>query len=166
MGCDPGLGMRLAGHGLAANLIPPGAIVAGFWPLPGEIDIRPLLLALLGRGHVVLLPETPPAGQTLPFRQWRPGMTMRLGRFGTEHPDGPLGTPTHLLVPLLAFDARCRRLGYGAGYYDRTIAALPGIRTMGCAFAAQQVDVVPVLPHDAPLDAVATEAGVILRSES
>ena len=68
-------------------------------------------------------------------------------------------------MPLLAFDARCNRLGYGGGYYDRTIATLPGIRTIGCAFAAQQVDAVPVLPHDAPLDAIATEVGVILNPE-
>jgi 5-formyltetrahydrofolate cyclo-ligase len=164
-GCDPGWGLWLAGHVLGSGLIPPAASVAGFWPMAGEIDIRPLLLALLGRGHVVLLPETPPRGHPLVFRHWRPGVTMLRGPFGTVHPHGPPGTPTLLLVPLLAFDARCNRLGYGGGYYDRTIAALPGVRSIGCAFAAQQVDEVPVLPHDARLDAVATERGVILNPE-
>ena len=153
--------MRLAGHVLATTLVSPQAVVAGFWPLPGEIDIRPLLLALLGRGHLVGLPETPPRGQPLTFRRWRPGTPLIAERFGTRRPDGPVLTPTLLLVPLLAFDGRCNRLGYGGGYYDRTVAALPGVCTVGCGFAAQQVDAVPVLPHDAPLDAVATEAGIV-----
>ena len=161
----PGWGARLAGHVLARCPLPPGIPVAGVWPLGGEIDLRPLLLALLGRGHPVLLPETPERGHPLLFRRWRPGVPMIPERFGTLRPDGPLGTPALLLVPLLAFDARCHRLGYGGGYYDRTIAGLPGIRTIGCAFAAQQVDAVPVLPHDAPLDAVATERGVLFRPQ-
>ncbi len=153
--------MRLAGHVLAAGLVPAPAVVAGFWPLAGEIDVRPLLLTLLGRGHTVVLPETPPGGQPLAFRRWRPGTPMIAERFGTLRPDAAVATPTLLLVPLLAFDGACRRLGYGGGYYDRTIATLPGVRTIGCAFAAQRVDAVPVLPHDAPLDAVATEAGIV-----
>lgn len=159
--CRPAWGARLAGHVLAAGLVPPGAVVAGFWPLPGEIDIRPLLLALVGRGHVAGLPETPPRGRPLLFRRWRPGTPMVAERFGTSRPDGPLLVPTLLLVPLLAFDRCGHRLGYGGGYYDRTIAALPGVRTVGCAYAVQQVDAVPVLPHDAVLDAIATEAGVV-----
>jgi 5-formyltetrahydrofolate cyclo-ligase len=174
--CRPESGIRMAGHLLATTLIRHGAVVSGFWPLDGEIDIRPLLVALLGRGHIVVLPETPPRGRPLLFRHWRPGTPMLRERFGTMRPDGPFGVPDVLLVPLLAFDARCNRLGYGGGYYDRTIEALAvsaperagqrGIRTIGCAFALQQVDAVPVLPHDAPLDAIATEAGVILRPES
>jgi 5-formyltetrahydrofolate cyclo-ligase len=163
--CNPEWGIRLAGHILATKLIPPAAIVAGFWPMPGEIDIRPLLLALLSRGHTVLLPETPPRGNPLTFRQWRPGTRMVPERFGTLRPDAPRATPGVLLVPLLAFDAGCNRLGYGGGYYDRTIPTLPCVITVGCAFAAQQVDEIPVLPHDAPLDAVATERGVILNPE-
>ena len=158
--------MRLAGQVLMDAGMSPRTVVAGFWPMGSEIDVRPLLLALIGRGHLVLLPETPPRGQPLRFRAWRPGTPMIAERFGTARPDGPLHDPDVLLVPLLAFDARCRRLGYGGGYYDRTIAAHPGIRTLGCAYASQQVDAVPVLPHDAPLDAVATERGVIFRPES
>lgn len=159
----PAWGMWLAGHVLRTGLIDPDAVVAGFWPLVGEIDIRPLLLALLGRGHCVALPETPPRGRPLGFRRWRPGTAMIQERFGTLRPAGAVVVPDLLLVPLLAFDAGCNRLGYGGGYYDRTIAALPGVRTIGCAYAVQQVDAVPVLPHDAPLDAVATESGVILK---
>ena len=71
-------------------------------------------------------------------------------------------TPDLLLVPLLAFDRRGHRLGYGGGYYDRTIAAHPGIRTIGCAYAAQEVQEVPAGPTDMRLDAIATERELIL----
>jgi 5-formyltetrahydrofolate cyclo-ligase len=140
---------------------PADAVVAGFWPLSGEIDIRPLLHALAGRGHAVLLPETPPRGLPLIFRRWRPGDAMATGRFGTPVPIGEAMAPSLVLVPMLAFDRRGNRLGYGAGYYDRTLAALPGVATLGCAFAAQELDSVPVGPHDIPLAAIATERGVI-----
>ena len=161
-GADPALGQRLVTHALP---IPPGVTVAGYWPLGTEIDPRPLLRTLHARGHAILLPQTPPRGQPLTFRRWQPGAAMLPGRFGTLHPDGPLARPDLLLVPLLAFDARCHRLGYGGGYYDRTIAALPGIRTIGLAYALQEVPHVPTLPHDQPLDAIATEGGVILNPE-
>lgn len=162
LGQPPALGIRLAGHVLDAGLIPPRAVVAGFWPLDGEIDIRPLLLALVGRGHPVALPVTPPRGQPLRFARWRPGEALHPGPFGTRHPAGEPLTPDALLVPLLAFDARGGRLGYGGGYYDRTLAALPGHRSIGCAFAAQEVTSVPAGPTDMRLHAVATERGVIL----
>ncbi len=161
-GLLPALGVRLAGHVLDAGLIPPRAVVSGFWPLDGEIDIRPLLLALIGRGHLITLPITPPRGQPLRFARWRPGEAMVPGPFGTRYPLGEALTPDLLLVPLLAFDARGGRLGYGAGYYDRTLAALPGHRSIGCAFARQQVASVPAGPTDMRLHAVATECGVIL----
>ena len=159
-GCDPALGAALAAHVLADLPIPADAAVSGFWPMPGEIDIRPLLEALHARGHPVLLPATPPRGNPLQFRHWRPGAEMLRERFGTFCPTGPAGVPDLLFVPLLAFDRTGHRLGYGGGYYDRTIAALPGARTVGCAFAAQEVDSVPAGPHDMRLDAVATERGV------
>lgn len=160
--CDPVWGSRLAGHVLNRLAPRPGEVVSGFWPLAGEIDVRPLLLALLGRGHVVALPETPARGQPLTFHRWRPGEDMILERFGTLRPGNDPVVPDLLLVPLLAFDRTLHRLGYGAAFYDRTLAGLPGSRTIGCAFAAQQVAAVPVEPHDRRLDAVATEEGVIL----
>jgi 5-formyltetrahydrofolate cyclo-ligase len=161
-GCDPAWGIRLAGHVLNRCPLLPGAVVSGFWPLPGEIDIRPLLLALAGRGHVVALPETPARGQRLIFHRWRCGGRMIPERFGTFRPEPDPVTPDLLFVPLLAFDRRGHRLGYGAGYYDRTLAELTGSRAIGCAFAAQEVALVPVEAHDRPLDAVATEEGVLL----
>ncbi len=159
-GCDPDAGQALCRHVLAAKLVPPGAIVAGFWPLAGEIDLRPLLSALAAANQVCL-PETTPPGQPLTFRAWHPGVELIPGGFGTSYPDTAALVPDVLLVPLLAFDLAGRRLGYGGGYYDRTLAALPGRRAIGCAFAAQQVECVPTGDLDVPLDAVATEAGVI-----
>ena len=160
-GCDPALGIQLARHVLATLPPPPGATIAGFWPMGAEIDIRPLLWALHARGHTILLPETPKRGNPLIFRTWRPGMTMIPERFGTFRPTGPVGVPDILLVPLLAFDRAGRRLGYGGGFYDRTLATLPHAQTIGCAFAAQELDDVPATDHDARLDAIATERGII-----
>ncbi len=165
-GRDPAWGARLAGHVLDRCAPALGAIVSGFWPLDGEIDIRPLLLALAGRGHVIALPATPPRGQPLEFRRWRPGERLIRERFATMRPEGPVVVPDVLLVPLLAFDRRGHRLGYGGGYYDRTLAALPGRRTIGCAFAAQEVEEVPTDGHDQVLDAIATERGVLTVSRT
>ncbi len=163
MNCDPAVGALLAEHVLAGLSLRPDAAVAGFWPLAGEIDIRPLLLALHERGHPVMLPVTPPLGQPLSFRRWHPDAVMTLGRFGTWAPeDGAEMTPDLVLVPLLAFDRKGRRLGYGGGYYDRTLAGLPRVRTLGCAFAAQELDVVPAGDYDARLHTVATEGGLIV----
>jgi 5-formyltetrahydrofolate cyclo-ligase len=160
-GCAPALGAQLARHLLADTPPPAGAVVAGFWPMGEEIDIRPLLWALHGRGHAVLLPQTPGRGEPLVFRAWRPGAEMIGERFGTLRPDGAVGRPDWLLVPLLAFDRAGRRLGYGGGFYDRTLPLLPGAVAVGCAFAAQEMDEVPAGDGDVRLAAVATELGVI-----
>jgi 5-formyltetrahydrofolate cyclo-ligase len=117
--------------------------------------------ALHGRGHPVALPQTPPRGNPLIFRLWHPGMAMLPEPFGTARPSGEVVRPDWLLVPLLAFDRGGHRLGYGGGFYDRTLAALPGAVAVGCAYACQEVDAVPVAAHDARLHAVATERGVI-----
>jgi 5-formyltetrahydrofolate cyclo-ligase len=160
-GYDPALGQALARHVLADLPIAPGAAISGFWPLGSEIDIRPLLEALHARGHVILLPETPRRGNPLIFRHWRPGCAMVVERFGTVRPDGAAGVPDLLFIPLLAFDRAGHRLGYGGGYYDRTLAGLPHATAVGCAYAAQELDSVPAGPYDARLHAVATECGVI-----
>ena len=161
-----GLDTRAAGQALAQHVLrdcppPPNAVVSGFWPLGPEIDTRPLLLALHDRGHRIALPVTPKRGEPLTFRGWQPGDVLVPERFGTMRPIGEILVPDVLLIPLLAFDAAGGRLGYGGGFYDRTLAALPGRFRLGCAFAAQQVDAVPVGPYDIPLDAVATEQGII-----
>lgn len=159
-------GKALTQHVLRAQPPPPGAVVAGFWPFGQEIDIRPLLLALHERGHAIVLPVTPKRGNPLSFRRWHPGDVLQPERFGTFRPVGEAAAvPDFLLVPLLAFDRRGHRLGYGAGFYDRTLAALPGRYALGVAYAAQEVPEVPAGPSDVPLDAVATDRGVIFCKE-
>jgi 5-formyltetrahydrofolate cyclo-ligase len=161
-GHDPSAcGEALAVHVLREFPPPAGAVVSGFWPLGEEIDVRPLLEALRARGHEIVLPITPKRGNPLTFGLWAPGDVLVAERFGTMRPVGPERTPGYLLVPLLAFDRSGARLGYGAGYYDRTLSLLPERIAVGCAYAAQMVDEVPVGPYDVRLDAVATESGVI-----
>jgi len=159
--CDPALGADLAIRVLAEAPPPAGAAVSGFWPMPGEIDILPLLTALHERGHKILLPHTPKLGNPLIFRHWQPGSDMVRERFGTYRPTGAVGVPDWLFVPLLAFDDAGRRLGYGGGFYDRTLERLPHAVAIGCAFAAQNLPDLPTAEYDVPLHAVATECRVI-----
>jgi 5-formyltetrahydrofolate cyclo-ligase len=155
-------GLALTQHVLGGDHAPPaGAVVSGFWPIGQEIDIRPLMLALHERGHRIVLPVTPKRGNPLSFRLWRPGDVLEPERFGTFRPTGEPAVPDFLLVPLLAFDRRGYRLGYGAGFYDRTLAGLPVRYALGVAYAAQEVPEVPTGPSDVALDAVATDAGLI-----
>ncbi len=142
----------------------PGSAIALTWPLPGEIDLRPLLTDLHARGHRMLLPQTPPLGSALTFRRWSPGCGMIRERFGTSVPDGEQDVPDVIFVPLLAFDRAGGRLGYGGGYYDRTLAALPDCPRAGFGLAAQEVACVPMEPHDCRLPVVVTEQGVIRTS--
>ncbi|MGD0104167.1 MAG: 5-formyltetrahydrofolate cyclo-ligase [Rhodopila sp.] len=161
-----GLDAEAAGKALAEHVLRDGltrscSVIAGFWPLASEIDIRPLLHGLHGHGHRLALPVTPRRGEALTFRAWTPGDVLVAERFGTMRPIGEVLEPDMLLVPLVAFDAAGGRLGYGGGFYDRTLAGLPGRFRLGCAFAAQQMDAVPFGPYDMRLDAVATENGII-----
>lgn len=139
-----------------------GATVAGYWPLGSELDVRPLLLQVASRGHEVALPVSGPRGQALTFRSWDPAASLIAGRYGILEPgpDRPTVIPSVLLVPLLSFDRTGHRLGYGAGYYDRTLDALRAVRSVlavGVAFAAQEVEAVPCADHDERLDWIITE---------
>ncbi len=142
--------------------LPTGARVAGVIPLPGEPDLMPAWDALHARGHAMLMPETTPRGEALLFRRWHPESVLVAGRHGTRHPDGPVGDPAIVFVPLLAWDRRLARLGHGGGYYDRTLAARPDAVAIGVGLAAQEVAIVPTGPYDVPLDAVLTERGLVL----
>ncbi|PKU25207.1 5-formyltetrahydrofolate cyclo-ligase [Telmatospirillum siberiense] len=160
-----------AGTGIAAVFLAgvpwnPECAVAGYWPMAGEADVRPLLEALAARGCRVGLPVVESKGRPLAFRLWQPGMALEAGPHGTAHPptDVPVMEPDLLLVPMLAFDRRGRRLGYGGGYYDRTLALLRGKRTVtavGIAYAAQEMPVLPDEPHDQRLDWVVTETAAL-----
>ena len=152
---------------LAAKLVPAGAVVSGYWPIAGEFDPRPLMEALAASGHRLCLPVVAERGRPLAFRVWAPGDALERTGFGLSVPrrEAPAAIPAFLIVPLLAFDRRGHRLGYGAGYYDRTIAGLRARResifALGVGFASQETAEVPALPHDERLDAVATEAYLI-----
>ena len=142
----------------------PGAVISGYAAIGDELDPLALLSALSAQGHIIGLPVTVARGNPLVFRQWSPGEALERGDFGVPVPSGeaPVITPDILLVPLLAFDARGHRLGYGAGYYDRTLGQLRGkgpAIAVGLAFDEQQVDEVPHDAYDQPLDWVLTPSG-------
>ncbi|MBO9099374.1 MULTISPECIES: 5-formyltetrahydrofolate cyclo-ligase [unclassified Rhizobium] len=143
----------------------PGAVIAGFLPIRSEADIRPLLDLLRSRGARVCLPVVVDR-ETIVFRELADARSLVPGAFGTLGPDetAALLEPDILLVPLSAFDAAGRRIGYGGGYYDRAIALLrrKGLarRLIGIAFDCQEVPSVPAEPHDVPLDAILTESGL------
>jgi 5-formyltetrahydrofolate cyclo-ligase len=105
-------------------------------------------------------------GKPLLFRVWRPGMVLKSGAFGLSEPgpDAPEIAPRIVFAPLLAFDRRGNRIGWGAGFYDRTLAGLRAkgpVTAVGVAYAAQEVAEVPAGAHDQPLDWIATERAVV-----
>ncbi|MFT9366938.1 MAG: 5-formyltetrahydrofolate cyclo-ligase [Gluconobacter sp.] len=151
---------RLRGFLIKEILAQPVRKIAAVWPLAEEVDLRPLCYALSEVGRQVLLPETTPKGFPLIFRRWTPASSMIAGRFGTSHPEDEIDVPDLVLVPFLAFDRFGYRLGYGGGYYDRTLAAL-NVPAIGFGFAGQQIDAVPTGPYDIPLKTIVTECGVI-----
>lgn len=145
-----------------AGLVAPGAVAAFYWPLPQEADPRPAMAAHPG---ACCLPVVTGRGQPLVFRGWQPGAALVPGAFGALVPvAGAVCTPQVLVVPLLAFDGQGGRLGYGGGFYDRTLAVLRAEGAplaIGLAFAAQQLPEVPREATDLPLDLIVTEAGTI-----
>jgi len=139
-----------------------GEIVAGYAPIRGEFDPMPLLRKLADTGAGLALPVIMGRGQPLQFRGFSIGAKLERGPLGILQPTAAAAelVPGILLVPLAAFDRSGHRIGYGAGYYDRSIDALRGRNrtvTVGLAFAVQEIDAVPALPHDAVLDYVLTE---------
>lgn len=148
----------------------PGPVVSGFYPFRSELDCRPLLSALITAGCQTALPVIVAAGQPLEFRQWAPGEPLEDGVWNIPVPAIHAATvvPDILLVPLLGFDKAGYRIGYGGGFYDRTLASLGSakqITAIGLAFAVQEIDEVPREAHDVPLDWILTEAGLIRTGE-
>jgi 5-formyltetrahydrofolate cyclo-ligase len=176
---DGTAGEKLRENVLAAIEIPRDAVIGSYWPFRDEIDCAPLLQHLHDAGHEIGLPVvTARAKGGIPrpmtFRPWRPGMRLAKGRLGepTPPPDADYGAgdlmPTILFVPLLAFDRRGYRIGYGGGNFDATIAARRAagapLTAVGLAYAAQEVETVPTEPHDQPLDWIVTEREAIRAS--
>jgi 5-formyltetrahydrofolate cyclo-ligase len=161
---------QAAAEAIAARAFPlavaPGTVVSGFMPLKSEISPLPLMRKLVEQGTRLALPAIAGRGQPLIMRAWQFGAPLDRGQWGIREPkpDAPEVEPDILLVPLLAFDRAGFRIGYGAGYYDMTIARLRGLKpvtAVGIAFAAQEVAEIPTTPRDARLDLVLTEREVI-----
>jgi 5-formyltetrahydrofolate cyclo-ligase len=147
-------------------LIPAGAIVSGYSPMKSELNPVPLMRMLADFGAQLALPAVQGRGKPLIMRAWSFGAPLVSGVWGIREPaaDAPEVFPDIMLVPLAAFDRSGQRIGYGAGYYDMTIArirAMKPVTAIGLAFAAQEADKVPAEPHDSPLDLVLTEKDVI-----
>ncbi len=155
---------RIAGRALDCPELQSLTPVGGYWPIRSEVDSRPLMEALLDRGQDVALSQI--LHPHLSWRLWRPGDVLIKGGFGVREPgpDAPEVFPSALLVPLVAFDRRGARLGYGKGHFDRAIAALGAkhpVLTIGLAYAVQEIEEVPVEPHDRMLDVIVTESELI-----
>ncbi len=135
--------------------------LAGYMPMRTEIDP---LAAMAAHAGPVGVPVILGKGQPLRFREWSPGCAMIAGEFGASIPaEGAWIEPEVLIVPLVAFDRRGYRLGYGGGFYDRTLEGLRARRltlAIGFAYAAQELPEVPIEPTDQPLDMIVTEQGL------
>ena len=161
---------RDIGAALAAQapalMIPRGAIVGGYHALPDEADPALLLKTLVDRGCHIAFPRIAAKDMPLEFHRVPDGEVLRPGAFGIHEPQAhwPSVTPHLLLVPLLAFDREGHRLGYGGGFYDRTLSAFR-IPAIGIAYAEQEIESLPQEPHDMTLDAVLTEHGLTRYKE-
>jgi 5-formyltetrahydrofolate cyclo-ligase len=161
-----GLAAALSHRLLAAMPIAPGEIVAGYAAIRDEAELWPLLSRLHEGGAVCCLPVMQGPGLPLLFRRWQPGDALQPAAFGVPEPlpDAPILRPAIVLAPLLAFDRAGGRLGYGAGFYDRTLAGLRRDGTViavGLAHSGQELPAVPTDDHDQPLDWVITEREAI-----
>lgn len=160
----PDAASRMARNFIAAIPLAPKAVVSAFVAMGEETDPAPLIDLLHRKGHPIVLPRVVRKGEPLAFHLYEPGASLVPGVFGLSQPakDWPEAVPDVLVVPLLAFDARGLRLGYGGGFYDRTLAALRASRNIlavGYAFGGQEVPDVPHRESDEPLDWVVTELG-------
>jgi 5-formyltetrahydrofolate cyclo-ligase len=160
----------LVKHGLALLGDRELGYVSGYYPMEGEIWPLPLMAALKAKGHSLALPVMQGKAEPLVFRAWTPGDPLIPGVWGIRQPapDRPEILPDIVLVPLLAFDARGYRLGYGGGFYDRTLRALRSLKpilAVGLALDELEVDAVPHLDYDERLDWVLTPSGARQRSD-
>ena len=166
----PAAARHAAASAIAARPLPidvtPRMIVSGYLPIRSELDPRPLMQRFAAAGARLALPCVVGRGRALTMREWRFGAPLELGPFSLREPAATAAEVLSdiLLVPLAAFDRTGHRIGYGAGYYDLTIAKLRAIKpvaVIGVAFAMQEIPEVPATERDAQLDLVLTEREVI-----
>ncbi len=159
-------GAKLAGFGLDFLQLDQAAVVSGYYPHRTEIDVILLMERLHGEGRQLCLPVVIENEQPLEFRRWQPGDLTERGQLNIEVPlaSAEVVEPDVLLVPLLAFDDRGYRLGYGGGFYDRTLGMLRSkkpIVAVGVAFSGQEVGAVVRGVGDQPVDWILTENGPV-----
>lgn len=143
-----------------------GRVFAGYWPIKGEPDLRPLMAELHAGGVTVALPLVEAKSAPLVFRRWTPQTRMVRGLWNipVPPPEAPMLLPDIVLAPLVGWDGAGYRLGYGGGYFDRTLAAImPTPVAIGVGFAAARLATIYPQPHDIRLDAIVTEAGCMFR---
>jgi 5-formyltetrahydrofolate cyclo-ligase len=143
-----------------------GARIGLYWPRKREISLFPLANRIVAHAGLIALPVVVGHGQPLQFRAWRPGDPLAADTCDIPCPrDGHVVQPEVLLVALVGFDAANYRLGYGGGFYDRTLAAAePRPTTIGVGFELMRLKTIKPMAHDIPMDAIVTEAGVFRRS--
>jgi 5-formyltetrahydrofolate cyclo-ligase len=156
----------VAAHGIGFAGRAPPAVVSGFLAIGEEIDPAPLMLRLEREGYTLALPVMEAKGKPLVFRAWAPGDPLAEVMWGIREPlaAAPVVEPDVVLGPLLAFDAAGYRLGYGGGFYDRTLARLRAMKpvvSIGLAYDEQRVDAVPHSSYDERLDWVLTPSGPV-----
>ena len=158
---------RLASEGVRLACLRNASIVSAFHPIGEEPDTLALLARLADAGFATALPAVVGRATHLEFRSWRPGDPVLIGRMGIAEPlqSAPAVEPDLLFVPLACFDRRGHRIGYGAGYYDRSLErlrAMKDIFAVGVAYGVCEVGAVPYEAHDQPLDVVLTERETIV----
>ncbi|MDR3528862.1 MAG: 5-formyltetrahydrofolate cyclo-ligase [Rhizomicrobium sp.] len=161
---DPGFAERVASYA-GALALGPSTLVSGYVAFRDEADPALLMQILAARGHALALPAITAKGEALRFHRWQQDDALAPHPYGVlePHVSAEIVFPDVLLVPLLAFDASGHRLGYGGGYYDRTLEKLRAqkkVTAIGIAYAGQEIAAVPHGPHDQRLDAVLSETGL------
>jgi len=156
---------RWSGHILAALralLADRPGVLGVYWPFRAEIDPRPLIDWAVAAGRGVALPVVIDKKGPLEYRSWRPGEPLVDGVWNIPVPENrAVVTPRVVLAPLVGFDPACYRLGYGGGYFDRTLAALvPRPLAIGIGFAIQELETIHPQPFDVPMDLIVTETGI------
>jgi len=143
----------------------PGIVLGVYWPFQAEFDPRPLIDWLIAAGSAVALPVVVDKKGPLEYRTWRPGEKLVDGVWNIPIPEGRrIVVPRAVLAPLVGFDRDCYRLGYGGGYFDRTLAALkPRPWAIGVGFEVSQLETIYPQDFDIPMDLVVTEASVRRR---
>jgi 5,10-methenyltetrahydrofolate synthetase len=139
-----------------------GRIVSLYWPFRGEPDLRGWMESVCSRGGQCALPVVVEKNAPLVFREWKPGCKLERGIWNIPVPaDGREMLPDFMVAPVVGFDGQCWRLGYGGGYYDRTLAAMGGKpQVIGVGYDCQKIATIHPQTHDIAMDAVLTELGV------